>query len=89
MRIAYNGLGGARFELAEGAFCDDPEGCVPMARTRARRLRRHDGHAITGDDGRYAVVVDRGAPRSWVATGDGLDVETFKAFAADLVRVEG
>ena len=35
MRIAYNGPGGARFELAEGAFCDDPEGCVPMARTRA------------------------------------------------------
>ena len=47
------------------------------------------GTLITGDDGRYAVVVDRGAPRSWVATGDGLDVETFKAFAADLVRVEG
>jgi hypothetical protein len=47
------------------------------------------GTLIAGDDGRYAVVVDRGAPRSWVATGVGLDVDTFKAFAADLLRVEG
>ena len=56
---------------------------------RFRRVRRHAGTLIAGDDGRYAVVVDRGARRSLVAIGEGLDVDTFKGFAADLLRVEG
>jgi hypothetical protein len=47
------------------------------------------GTLVIGEDGRYSVVVDRGAERSWVATGAGLDVEVVKQFAADLVRVEG
>jgi hypothetical protein len=47
------------------------------------------GTLVIGEDGRYAVVVDRGAERSWVAIGTGLDVEVVKEFAAALVRVEG
>jgi len=89
MRIAYTGPGGARFELAEGAFCDDPEGCVPLGPDAGQAaFGDMTGTLIAGDDGRLAVVVDRGAPRSWVATGIGLDDETFKRFAADLLRVE-
>jgi hypothetical protein len=90
MRIAYEGPGGARFELSEGAFCDDADGCVPNgpdAGTAA--FGDMTGTLVIGEDGRYAVVVDRGAELSWVAIGVGLDVEVVKDFAADLVRVEG
>jgi hypothetical protein len=89
MRIAYTGPGGARLELAEGAFCDDPEGCVPLGPDAGQAaFGDMTGTLIAGDDGRDAVVVDRGAPRSWVATGIGIDTETFKQFAAALLRVE-
>ena len=90
MRIAYQGPGGARFELSEGAFCDDADGCVPSgpdAGTAA--FGDQTGTLVIGTDGRYAVVVDRGSDRSWVAIGVDLDVEVFKDFAANLVRVEG
>ncbi|MEA2579032.1 MAG: hypothetical protein QOD78_2620 [Chloroflexota bacterium] len=89
MEIAYNGPGGARFELHEGAFCDLPEGCVPNgpdAGTAA--FGDLSGTLVTGDDGSYAVVVDRGKARSWLAVGVGLDLDTFKGFAAGLVLVE-
>ena len=89
MEIAYNGPGGARFELHEGAFCGDADGCVPAgpdAGTAA--FGDLSGTLVTADDGRYAVVVDRGAARSWLAIGTGLDLEVFKAFAADLALVE-
>jgi len=43
---------------------------------------------VTGDDGSYAIVVDRGKARSWLAVGIGLDLDTFKGFAADLSLVE-
>ncbi len=39
-------------------------------------------------DGRYAIVVDRGAAQSWMAIGEGMDVDTFKDLAARLSRVE-
>jgi hypothetical protein len=89
MEITYNGPGGARFELHEGAFCDLPEGCVPNgpdAGTAA--FGDLSGTLVTGDDGSYAVVVDRGKARSWLAVGVGLDLDTFKGFAADLFLVE-
>ena len=89
MEIAYKGPGGARFELHEGAFCDLPEGCVPNgpdAGTAA--FGDLSGTLVTGDDGSYAVVVDRGKARSWLAVGVGLDLEVFKGFAADLSLVE-
>jgi hypothetical protein len=90
MRIAYEGPGGARFELSEGAFCDDANGCVPNGPDAGpAAFGDMTGTLVIGDDGRYAVVVDRGAELSWVAIGVGLDVEVVKEFAVDLVRVEG
>lgn len=90
MRIAYTGPDGARFELSEGAFCDDADGCVPSGPDAGpAAFGGLSGTLVIGADGRYAVVVDRGADRSWVAIGVGLDVEVFKDFAASLVRVEG
>lgn len=90
MRIAYKGPDGARFELSEGAFCEDADGCVPSGPDAGpAAFGDGTGTLVIGADGRYAVVVDRGADRSWVAIGVGLDVEVFKDFAANLVRVEG
>ncbi len=90
MRIAYQGPGGARFELSEGAFCDDADGCVPSGPDAgSAAFGDQTGTLVIGTDGRYAVVVDRGADQSWVAIGVDLDVEVFKDFAANLVRVEG
>lgn len=89
MEIAYNGPGGARFELHEGAFCDLPEGCVPSgADSGTAAFGNLSGTLVTGDDGSYAVVVDRGDARSWLAVGVGLDLEVFKGLAADLTLVE-
>ena len=90
MRIAYQGPGGARFELSEGAFCDEADGCVPSGPDAgSAAFGDLTGTLVVGADGRYAVVVDRGAERSWLAVGVGLDVEVFKDFAANLIRVEG
>ena len=89
MEITYRGPGGARFELREGAFCDLPEGCVPDGPDAGPApFGDLSGTLVTADDGRHAVVVDRGAPRSWLAIGTDLDLETFKGFAADLALVE-
>ncbi len=89
MEIAYKGPGGARFELHEGAFCDLPEGCVPSGSDAGTAAFGDlSGTLVTGDDGSYAVVVDRGKARSWLAVGVGLDLDTFKGFAADLSLVE-
>lgn len=89
MEMFYKGPGGARFELYEGAFCDDVDGCVPDGSDAgSAAFGDQSGTLVTGSDGRYAVVVDRGDDISWLAIGDGLDVEVFKEFAASLVRVE-
>lgn len=89
LHIVYKGPGGARFDLSEGAFCDAADGCVP-AGTDAGSAAFGDrsGTLVIGTDGRYAIVVDRGAERSWLAIGSGLDVEVFKTFAADLIRLD-
>jgi hypothetical protein len=89
MEIAYNGPGGARFELHEGAFCSDADGCVPNGPDAgSAAFGNLSGTLVTGDDGSYAVVVDRGKRRSWLAVGVGLDLEVFKGLAADLTLVE-
>jgi hypothetical protein len=89
MEIAYTGPGGARFELHEGAFCDTIDGCVPAGGSAGdAAFGDLSGTLVIGDDGSYAVVVDRGAARSWLAIGVGLDLEAFKGFAADLALVE-
>jgi len=89
LEIIYEGPGGARFELHEGAFCDEGDGCVPDGPDAGpAAFGDRSGTLVAADDGRYAVVVDRGAERSWLVIGAGLDVEAFKGFAADLLRIE-
>ena len=88
-RSSTEGPGGARFELHEGAFCADADGCVPGGPDAgSAAFGDQSGTLVTGGDGRYAVVVDRGDAISWLAIGEGLDVETFKDLAATLLRVE-
>ncbi len=89
LEIFYQGPGGARLELHEGGFCEEADGCVPDgpdAGTAA--FGDQSGALVNAVDGRYAIVVDRGAARSWLAIGEGLDVETFKDLAAGLVLVQ-
>lgn len=88
MEIAYQGPGGARFELHEGAFCDEADGCVPDgADAGSAAFGDQSGTLVTGSDGSLAVVVDRGEDLSWLAIGVGLDAEVFQDFAASLVLV--
>lgn len=89
MKIAYKGPGGARFELSEGAFCQQADGCVPAGSdSGSAAFGNLSGTLVTADDGRFAVVVDRGSNPSWLVVGVGLDLETFKGFAAKLVLVD-
>ena len=89
LEIAYQGPGGARFELSQGAFCNDDDGCVPNGDDGgSAAFGDQSGTFVTADDGRLAVVVDRGAERSWLAIGVGLDADAFRGFAAGLLRVE-
>ena len=89
LEIAYQGPGGGRFELSQGAFCDADDGCVPDGDDGgSAAFGDQSGTFVTADDGRLAVVVDRGAERSWLAIGVGLDADAFRGFAADLLRVE-
>lgn len=90
MEITYRGPGGARFELHEGAFCAESDGCVPDGPDAGpAAFGDLSGTLVTGSDGRDAVVVDRGAQRSWLAIGVGLDLDVFKDVAADLALVDG
>jgi hypothetical protein len=89
LEIVYRGPDGASLELREGAFCDEADGCVPDGADAGRAaFGDRSGELVAATDGRYALVVDRGEDRSWLAVGDGVDVEVFKDFAAALVRVE-
>ena len=90
LEIAYRGPGGARFELREGAFCATADGCVPSgADVGDASLGDQTGTLIATDDGGWALVVDAGAPISWLAIGTGVDEDAFRAFAAGLAVVEG
>ena len=89
MEMSYAGPSGARFRLHEGAFCADADGCVPDGPDAgSAAFGDKTGTLVTGSDGRFAVVVDRGDDISWLAIGEGLDLEAFKDLAATLVRVE-
>jgi hypothetical protein len=88
MEMTYKGPSGARLELHEGSFCQDPSGCVPTgtdAGTAAFGDR--DGTLVLADDGRLAVVVDRGSSPSWLAIGSGLDRDAFVKVIGRLVRL--
>jgi hypothetical protein len=88
LEIAYGGPGGAAFELREGAFCDAADGCVPLG-TEAGDVPFGDvsGTLVATDDGGWAIVVDRGAPLSWLAIGTGIAEDDFRSFTAGVIVV--
>ncbi len=90
LTIAYRGPNGARLELRQGAFCGDPSGCVPSGQEQGQAaFGDRQGTFVALDGGGYAVVVERGAPISWLAIGANIDEASFRALAAALHRVTG
>jgi len=88
LEIAYSASGGRTLALREGAFCGDPDGCVPAGpEIGAAAFGAAAGTLISGADGSWAVVVARGEPLSWLAVGTGMDEETFRSLAGALHRV--
>ena len=90
LEITYRGPGGARFELHEGGFCAAADGCVPSgADVGDAAFGDQSGTLIATDDGGWALVVEAGAPISWLAIGTGVDEDAFRAFTAGLAVVDG
>ena len=90
MEIGYKGPGGARIELAEGAFCADDNGCVPPgAELGDTAFADRTATLVAADDGSWAVVVDQGANPSWLLTASGMDEADIRAIAAALIEVDG
>ena len=90
LRISYRGPGGARLEISEGAFCDQGDGCVPAgADSGPAPFGDMTGTMVVADDGRHAIVVDRGEDRSWVVVGSGVDPGRLSALASGFLRIEG
>lgn len=89
LEIAYTGPAGTRLELREGAFCTEPDGCVPVG-TEVGEAPFGDrpGVLIELDDGGWAVVVDRGERISWLAVGRGLSREEFVDLVGRLALVD-
>jgi hypothetical protein len=86
--IPYNGPGEARLELSEGAFCGEPDGCVPEGTEVGNGLfGDREGAVVAATDGSWAISVDRGAPISWVLVGSGLDETSFRDLAGSLAQV--
>jgi len=73
LQIGYKGPGGATLSLAEGAFCQGADGCVPTGTdVKATKLGSLDGTLVALDDGGYAIVVDRGKNPSWLLEAHGI-----------------
>jgi hypothetical protein len=88
LMISYNGPGDARIELSEGAFCDEPGGCVPDGTEVGSGLfGDREGTVVAATDGSWAISVDRGAPISWVLVGSGVDEAAFRDLAGSLLQV--
>lgn len=83
LRIAYKGPDGARLELREGAICPDPSTCQPSGQEMGpTAFGDRQGTLIALEGGGHAVIVDPGAPVSWLAIGANLDEPTFRGLAA-------
>jgi hypothetical protein len=90
LEIVYEGPGGARLELREGAFCADPSACPsPPANLGAAAFGDRDGSLGSDGDGSLVLAVDPGAVVSWRMVGRGIDEATFRSFAASLANVRG
>jgi hypothetical protein len=89
MYITYNGPGGARVGLYQGAYCATQGGCPALgADLGPAALGPFDGTLHEVADG-YAVVVDPGSTPSWLLTTTGLDQATTVQLAGAAVEVGG
>jgi hypothetical protein len=90
MRISYEGPGGARILLQQGAFCAESGGCVPAGHDIGEAaFGNRVGVIVAGDDGSVSTVVDRGAGISWLLTVTGLDEAGVRTISANLHAVAG
>jgi hypothetical protein len=86
--ISYQGPGGRRFELREGAFCSSGDGCVPGGSDLGpASFGDREGTLIATGDTSRAIVVEPGASVAWQALGSGMSEEEFRGFAAALLRL--
>jgi len=88
VQIAYAGPAGQTFTLQEGLFC---QGIAEICDTIGPDLGPAKFGDKTGDllgaNGQYAVWASVKGTATWSATCTGMDVEAFKALAADLILV--
>jgi hypothetical protein len=90
MTVTYRGPNSTRLQLREGAFCEDTSGCVPTGQDSGpAAFGDRTGTLVELEGGGYAIVVDRGAPVSWLAIGANLDEAEFRELAAALRVVDG
>lgn len=90
LEIAYAGPGGGRLALSEGAFCPDASGCVPPGSDAgSAAFGDRAGTLVSLSDGGWAIVVDRGAPLSWLLVTSGIDEAAVRAIGAALTLVAG
>jgi len=90
MTVTYRGPNSARLQLREGAFCADADGCVPSGQESGpATFGNRAGTLVVLEGGGYAIVVDRGAPLSWLAIGANLEEAEFRDLAAALRVVDG
>ena len=88
LQIAYKGPDGRRLQLNEGAFCTEPGGCVPDGADGGEAMfGDRAGVLVTAADGSIAVVVDRGATISWLATATGVSEADLRDHLAAMVKV--
>jgi hypothetical protein len=90
LEISYRGPSGASFTLREGAFCGDPDGCVPSGtELGAAAFGDLGGTLISADDGSWAIVVDPGANPSWLLVAEVASEAAIRDLGSSLVAVEG
>ncbi len=90
LEISYRGPGGASFTLREGAFCGDPDGCIPAgSELGGAAFGDRNGTMISADDGSWAIVVDAGANPSWLLVAEVASEEAARKIGESLVAVEG
>lgn len=89
VELLYRGPGGRTLQLREGAFCAEPEGCVPSgSEIGAAPFGNRVGTLVSADDGSWAVTVDAAVPPSWLAIGTGMTETELRALAAALHRID-
>lgn len=88
LEISYRGPSGSSFTLREGAFCGDPDGCVPSGpELGPAAFGGLDGTLISADDGSWAIVVDAGANPSWLLVAEVASEDAARDLGTSLVAV--